>query len=81
MSKPQSESPDFGTGEVRFSVNEEDEVCVYCTQDGLQRLVDVASRLLVSKRGGHVHLEDYALLTSDSMKAVIAVFPSAKKAQ
>ena len=61
--------------ELRF---ENDEVCIYATRVGLERIAAFCNYLLDHpKRGaGHVHLEDYELLTSASLKGVIALFAS-----
>ena len=59
--------------ELRF---ENDEVCIYATRVGLERIVAFCNYLLDHPRrgAGHVHLEDYELLTSASLKGVIALF-------
>jgi hypothetical protein len=56
---------------------ENDEVCIYATRVGLERIVSFCNDLLGHpKRGaGHIHLEDYELLTSASLKGVIALIP------
>ena len=55
---------------------ENDEICIYGTRAGLERIMAFCQYLLDHpKRGaGHVHLEDYELLTSGSLKGVIALF-------
>jgi hypothetical protein len=59
--------------ELRF---ENGEVCIYATRTGLERIAGFCNYLLDHpKRGaGHVHLEDYELLTNASLRGVIAVF-------
>mgnify|MGYP001099210754 CR=1 FL=1 len=59
--------------ELRF---EDDEIRIYATRVGLERIVAFCKYLLDHpKRGAsHVHLEDYELLTSASLKGVIALF-------
>jgi hypothetical protein len=71
-------APDFSqrTLEVRH-VN--GEVAIYGSRHGLMRLVKLCEELIQRTpegRNAHVHLEDYELLTSDSLPAVIAIFPS-----
>ena len=59
--------------ELRF---ENDEVCIYATRVGLERIVAFCNYLLDHPRrgAGHVHLEDYELLTKASLKGTIVLF-------
>ena len=59
--------------ELRF---EDEEVCIYATRLGLERIVEFCNYLLdhPQRGAGHVHLEDYELLTAASEKGVIALF-------
>jgi hypothetical protein len=59
--------------ELRY---DNDEICIYATRAGLERIITFCKYLLEHpKRGsGHVHLEDYELLTNASLKGVIALF-------
>ncbi len=64
--------PTFADGDVEFRF-EEGEVCIYATTAGLGKLRDLM--LLLARRDvtTHLHLEDYQVLTSASLPAVIAV--------
>ena len=65
--------PSFSEGhlELRF---EDEEVCIYATRIGLEKLMAFCKQLLDNPRKGHIHLEDYEILTRDSLKGVLAVF-------
>lgn len=67
--------PDFTSGniELRFA---EGEICIYATKEGLEEIARFCSSLISKPKQGHIHLEDYQVLTQDSLKGVIAVFPS-----
>ncbi len=67
--------PDFTSGniELRF---EEDEICIYATKEGLEKIITFCKSLIGKPRQGHIHLEDSYVLTKDSLKGVIAIFPS-----
>lgn len=69
--------PDFTSRdiELRFSDNE---VSIYATEVGLERLVDFCKTLLEKPEKGHIHLDDYEVLTEDSLKGVIAIFKGKK---
>jgi len=73
----ESRKPNFGKQhiELRF---ENDEICIYATRVGLERIVAFCNYLLDHPRrgAGHVHLEDYEILTKDSLRGTIAVFMS-----
>jgi hypothetical protein len=58
--------------ELRF---ENDEVCIYATPIGLKKLIKFCQDLLQNPKQGHIHLEDYEVLTEASLKGVIAVMP------
>lgn len=70
---PDFEIPNFedGTVELRYA---DSEVCIYGSADGLRRLADLCSRVAIRPAPHHLHLEDYALLTSASARGVIGVF-------
>ncbi len=53
---------------------EDGEVCIYATSTGLQKIIAFCNQLLENPKIGHVHLEDYELLTSASLEGVIALF-------
>jgi len=57
--------------ELRF---EDGEVCIYATNTGLQKIIAFCNQLLENPKIGHVHLEDYELLTRASLEGVIALF-------
>jgi hypothetical protein len=57
--------------ELRF---EDDEVCIYATSVGLERLAAFCRSLLERPREGHIHLEDYDVLTRASLKGTMALF-------
>lgn len=67
--------PNFGKRhiELRF---EDEEICVYATTTGLERLMTFCKSLLDSPQQGHIHLEDYEILTKDSLRGAVAVFVS-----
>lgn len=70
-----SSRPVFGGRHIELRL-ENDEVCIYATRVGLERVVAFCNYLLdhPKRGGGHIHLEDYELLTSASLKGVIALF-------
>ena len=54
-----------------------DEVCIYGNQEGLKKLSEFCMRLASigpDQETEHIHLEDYDVLTSESLRGVIAVF-------
>lgn len=62
--------------ELRF---EDGEVCIYGTKDGLRKLSDLCTQLaeqLKDKTSEHVHLQDFEILTPNSLPGVVAVFKS-----
>ena len=65
--------PDFQERplELRYENNE---VCIYGTKDGLRKLADLIISLVKTPGGTHIHLEDYELLTRDSLRGAVAVF-------
>ena len=65
--------PDFKNRDVelRFVDNE---VCIYATEAGLKKLIDYCKTLLDKPEKGHIHLDDYEILTENSLKGVIAIF-------
>lgn len=66
-------SPDFTerTLELRY---ENEIVCIYGTKEGLKRLSNLVLELIENPKRGHIHLEDYEILTKKSLTGVIAVF-------
>ncbi len=67
------ESPDFTnySVELRF---DDDEVCIYGTREGLLRIAEFCKELAENPNQGHIHLEDYRILTKKSKKGAIAIF-------
>lgn len=65
--------PNFRNGilELRFENNE---ICIYGTRLGLQRLSEFCQKLINKPQIGHVHLEDYEILTPDSLIGAVAIF-------
>jgi hypothetical protein len=65
--------PVFGKGIVELRCDN-DEVCIYGTKEGLQKVVGLITRLLDNPSEGHIHLQDYELLTDESLIGAVAVF-------
>jgi ABC-type histidine transport system ATPase subunit len=55
--------------------HENGEVCIYGTKAGLKKMIDFCMTLLNDPKIGHIHLEDYEVLSEKSLKGTIAVFP------
>lgn len=75
---PTFAAPRFNPGELEIRYNS-GEICLYGTPKGLRRLAELSLKLATKTDGSaevdHCHLEDYDLLTQDSLRAVLAVFP------
>lgn len=67
--------PDFSTGDIELSF-QQGEVCIYTTRVGLEKLIQICNSLKSKPQGDHVHLEDYEVLTTKSLRGTIAQFPS-----
>jgi hypothetical protein len=67
--------PNFETGQIELRL-EDGEVCIYATNTGLEKLIAFCKSLLDDPRQGHIHLEDYGVLTAGSLRGALAVFPS-----
>lgn len=71
--------PDFSNGdlELRF---EDNIVCVYGTKEGLKKLANTILKLTENPGQSHVHLERemYGMLTKESKKGAIAIFPKSR---
>lgn len=65
--------PDFSNRnmELRF---DGDEISIYATPEGLKKLIGFCNILLEDPQQGHIHMEDYGLLTNDSLRGTIAIF-------
>jgi len=71
--KKKFEKPDFSTGSIELRY-ENDEINIYASRIGLERLIDYCKVLLDNPQKGHIHLEDYNILTSDSLIGTLAIF-------
>lgn len=63
--------------ELRF---ENGEVCIYGTEGGLKTLASLCAQLVGQPKSGtseHVHLQDFDVLTPNSLPGVLAVFKRA----
>lgn len=67
--------PDFRDRQIELRVDG-GEVCIYATKAGLEKLISFCKELIESPSKGHIHLEDYEVLTRDSLKGTISVFKS-----
>ena len=65
--------PDFSKGDVELRF-ENGVVCIYATENGLKRIADLCLKLVEHPGQGHMHLEEYQLLTNASKKGAIAIF-------
>jgi len=71
--KKEFKAPDFQENDLELRV-EDGEVCIYATKSGLQALSDFCVKLINKPDIGHIHLEDYEILTPSSLQGVIAIF-------
>ena len=69
----QSRKPDFDSGVIKLGIAE-GEVYIYATEVGLRKLTDFCKLLLTKSKEDHMQLEDFDVLTKDSLKGVIALF-------
>jgi hypothetical protein len=69
----QLRKPDFDNGVIKLGIAE-DEVYIYVTEVGLRKLMDFCNLLLTKSKEDHIHLEDFGVLTKDSLKGVMALF-------
>lgn len=65
--------PDFDDGGIKLGIAD-NEVYIYATEVGLRKLIDFCNLLLTKPKEDHIHLEDFSVLTEDSLKGVIALF-------
>lgn len=72
-------SPDFSTGELELRF-EDKVICIYGTKEGLKKLANIVLELIENPGQGHVHLERemYGVLTEESNKVAIAIFPKSR---
>ena len=65
--------PDFHQHDIELRyVN--GEICIYATENGLRNIISTCEKLIKDSKVSHIHLEDYDMLTADSLKGVIAIF-------
>jgi hypothetical protein len=76
--KKEFEEPNFKNKSIELRL-EEGEVCIYSTEEGLEKIINFCKTLLKKSDRGHIHLEDYEVLTPDSLKCTIAIFKSKNK--
>lgn len=67
--------PVFGARTLEFRY-ENGKVYIYGTREGLSKLSELILRLIARKKDGHTHLEDYELLTTESLIGEIDVVRS-----
>jgi hypothetical protein len=67
--------PKFGDANLELRY-ENDVVCIYGTEEGLNRLSELILHLVEHPGQGHIHLENEgpALLTKSSQRGAIAIF-------
>ncbi len=72
-------SPDFRKGELELRF-ENNVICIYGTKEGLKKLAKIILELIENPGQGHVHLENemYGVLTEESNKGAIAIFPKSR---
>jgi hypothetical protein len=68
-----STQPDFTKGEVELRIGENNVLEIYGTAEGLKKIAELINHLIGNPRVGHVHLEDYEILTKNSLKGVVAI--------
>lgn len=59
-------------GNLEFSWDGK-EIVVCGTAQGLAKLADLIQRLIDNPKSGHIHLEDYEVLTPHSSRTVIRI--------
>ena len=69
--------PDFRNRSLELRV-ENNEICIYGTKDGLHILMKLIQALIDKPQKGHVHLEDYELLTEKSLVGVVGIFKTSE---
>jgi hypothetical protein len=70
--------PNFGEKHLELKLVD-GEVCLYATEQGLKQIISFCETLIDKPNKGHIHLEDYKILSDESLRGVIAVFPTEKK--
>lgn len=72
----QFRQPNFENSAIELRC-EHGEVSIYGTEDGLRRLADLCLKLAEfhpESSTEHFHIEDYELLTEESLRGTLAVF-------
>jgi len=72
MDKP-FRRPDFKDRHIELRSSDV-EVALYVTETGAQKIIELLKNMLEHPQMGHVHLEDYQLLTAESRQGTIALF-------
>lgn len=57
--------------------HEDGEVCVYGNREGMKKLSELCLRLAnmgPEQKTDHIHLEDYEILTPNSLRGTLAIF-------
>ena len=71
---PKFQKPNFTSGQVELRYDKDKTICIYGTKAGLEKLSDFCLQLSNNPETGHIHLEDYQLLTKNSLIGAIAIF-------
>jgi hypothetical protein len=64
--------PNFKERCIETRVDEE-EVSIYATAEGLRKLISYCETLLKNPNEGHIHMEDYEVLSDDSWKTTLVI--------
>lgn len=64
--------PDFAMGDIELRY-EESEIAIYATDNGLRKLISFCEMLIENPKQGHIHLEDYEVLTANSLKGTLTI--------
>ena len=73
MNNQKFQNSDKKTIEIRF---ENDEVVIQATKEGLHKIKEFCDKLLKKPKIGHIHMEDYEVLTVSSVKATLVLLDS-----
>ena len=66
--------PDFSKKDIELRF-ENNVICIYGTEYGLKKLADLCKQLIEHPNISHIHLESYGILTKESEKGAVAIFP------
>ena len=75
MASSKFQAPQFGDKQLELRC-EKDEIAIYATEDGLRKLAELCRLLLAEPQRQHLHLEDYSILSANSLKGTLALFPT-----